>query len=91
MASRAPAPPALLLPPPPSLPPLQLDKRTASAALPSASTKPATAIPQSELDALEARLASLQHRKERLGRDLALLGERAATAALGRGGAPVRA
>ncbi|GAA5848557.1 hypothetical protein JCM9279_006603 [Rhodotorula babjevae] len=70
----------------------KLDKRTA-AALPSPAPSP-TAVPTSELDALEQRLAQLQHRKERLGREVELLDERAERAALGRGpgrGAAARA
>ncbi|GAA5912235.1 hypothetical protein JCM8208_001309 [Rhodotorula glutinis] len=62
----------------------KLDKRTALS-LPSSSTSPSpVAIPQSELDALEQQLAQLQQRKDRLGREVELLEERAETAALGR-------
>ncbi|KPV75278.1 uncharacterized protein RHOBADRAFT_43767, partial [Rhodotorula graminis WP1] len=63
-----------------------LDKRlpSSSSSSSNSTTSPPTVVPQPELDALEGRLAQLQQRKDRLGREVALLDERAETASLGR-------
>ncbi|GAA5885639.1 hypothetical protein JCM6882_007508 [Rhodosporidiobolus microsporus] len=65
----------------------KLDKRTASSSArshPSSSSSSAEDISQDELDALEQKLAELQRRKERLGREVEVLEERAAGAVGGR-------
>ncbi|GAA5945747.1 hypothetical protein JCM3775_005836 [Rhodotorula graminis] len=64
----------------------KLDKRlpSSSSSSSNSTTSPPTVVPQPELDALEGRLAQLQQRKDRLGREVALLDERAETASLGR-------
>ncbi|GAA5997732.1 Spc19p [Rhodotorula paludigena] len=63
----------------------RVDKRSAAASRPQASVT----VSQDELDVLEQKLAQLQQRKERLGREVELLDEKGGAAA-GRGAGTAR-